>query len=176
MTKCFWLTASLLLATTLAGCGGASAPTYAPSVYGGYAAMATAPTGQPMAASAPQAAPNAYDQNANGAPATEPASSRQLTALLSHVKNGEMFGLGDFVATVLVSNPSDVTLAGTLTVTFMDSGQPTSDVQTMDLSLAAGQSQSFTFTDTTWSTDNATIQIVTQAPTPGSGGMTSLGF
>lgn len=85
----------------------------------------------------------------------------ELTASVTKVKNGVIFGIGTCKATVEVMNPTQQTLSGTLTVTFTNGGKPTSHVETKQVTVGPGESQTFDFSDKKWSTDNATAEITT---------------
>jgi hypothetical protein len=88
----------------------------------------------------------------------------ELTASVSKIKNGVVFGIGTCKATVEVMNPTQQTLSGTLTVTFTNGGKPTSHVETKEVTVGPGESQTFDFSDKKWSTDNATAEITTNTP------------
>jgi hypothetical protein len=99
----------------------------------------------------------------------------ELSASVIKIKNGSFLGMGKCVATVEVMNPSQQQLTGTLSVTFTNKGKPVkAGAQTQQVTLAAGESQTFTFEDKKWSTDNATAEITTDTPIaqPGYGGTT----
>ena len=94
----------------------------------------------------------------------------ELSASVIKIKNGSFMGIGKCVATVEVMNPSQQQLTGTLTVTFTNGGKPTKNIQTKSVTIGPGESQTFTFEDKKWSTDNATAEITTDTPVSTGGG------
>lgn len=100
----------------------------------------------------------------------------ELTASVTKVKNGVIFGIGTCKATVEVMNPTQQSLSGTLTVTFTNGGKPTSHVETKQVTVGPGESQTLDFSDKKWSTDNATAEITTnQSAGAATGGYPSTG-
>ena len=87
----------------------------------------------------------------------------ELSASVVKIKNGSFLGMGKCVATVEVMNSSQQQLSGTLTVTFTNKGKPTKNVKTQQVTVGPGESQTFTFEDKKWSTDNATAEVTTDS-------------
>lgn len=102
----------------------------------------------------------------------------ELTASVVKIKNGSFMGIGKCVATVEVMNPGQQQLSGTLTVTFTNGGKPTKNIKTQQVTVGPGESQTFTFEDKKWSTDNATAEVTTDTPaaTGGYGGNTGAAY
>lgn len=77
---------------------------------------------------------------------------------------------GKFSCVVEVSNPSNVPRTGKITVTFVHDATPEADspVLTQNVSLPAGGSTSYTFTDTVYHplSEDALVRIVTDPYTP----------
>jgi hypothetical protein len=92
---------------------------------------------------------------------TGAATGGELSATVIKTKNGSFMGLGKFVATVEVNNPSQQSMSGTLTVTFTNKSKPTAHVETKKITVAPGETQTLTFEDKKWSTDGATAEITT---------------
>ena len=95
----------------------------------------------------------------------------ELSASVIKIKNGSFLGMGKCVATVEVMNPSQQQLSGTLSVTFTNKGKPVkAGPQTQQVTIGPGESQTFTFEDKKWSTDNATAEVTTDTPVSTGGG------
>ena len=95
----------------------------------------------------------------------------ELSASVIKIKNGSFLGIGKCVATVEVMNPSQQQLTGTLTVTFTNKGKPVKGgSETKQVTVGPGESQTFTFENKKWSTDNATAEITTDTPVSTGGG------
>lgn len=109
---------------------------------------------------------------------TGAAMGGELIATVTKQKNGSFLGMGKFVATVEVNNPSQAQLSGTLTVTFTNKGKPTANVQTQSITVAPGETRTLTFEDKKWSTDGVTAEITTDnaaAAMPATGSTGSYG-
>jgi outer membrane lipoprotein SlyB len=154
------LVGSILLASlALAGCG--ASPTMVDDPYAddpGYSDPGYTDPGYTDPGYGGGTTPGYTDPSVGGGYGAE------LSASVIKVKNGKIMGLGKCVATVEVMNPSQQQMSGTLTVTFTNKGKPTANVQTKQITLAAGESQTFDFEDKKWSTDNATAEITTDTP------------
>lgn len=85
---------------------------------------------------------------------TDAAPPAGLVADVVSRKNGLVFGMGKFKATVVVTNPTAGLKSGTLVVTFTNKGEPVegSPIR-QEVSLPAGESETFTFEDKHWKTD-----------------------
>jgi hypothetical protein len=97
------------------------------------------------------------------------AAGGELSASVVKIKNGSFLGMGKCIATVEVMNSSQQQLSGTLTVTFTNKGKPTKNIKTQQVTVGPGESQTFTFEDKKWSTDNATAEVTTDTPVAGGG-------
>lgn len=166
------LVGSMMLASlALAGCGGGSNPAgiddpyaadtssqYSDPSYG--AGTGTATTGTTGGYGTTT---GGYGSTTGGYGTTGStgAMGGELSANVTKTKNGSFLGMGKFVATVEVNNPSQTQLTGTLTVTFTNKGKPTANVQTQSVTVAPGETQTLTFTDKKWSTDGATVEVTT---------------
>jgi hypothetical protein len=95
------------------------------------------------------------------------AAGGELSASVVKIKNGSFLGMGKCVATVEVMNSSQQQLSGTLTVTFTNKGKPTKNIKSQQVTVGPGESQTFTFEDKKWSTDNATAEVTTDTPIAG---------
>lgn len=91
---------------------------------------------------------------------TNAAPPTGLVAAVTKAKNGIVFGMGKFKATVEVSNPTGVTKTGTLVVTFTNKGEAVegSPIR-QELTLEAGEKQTFDFEDKHWKTDGVEAEI-----------------
>lgn len=91
---------------------------------------------------------------------TDAAPPGGLVAQVLKTKNGIVFGMGKFKATVEVSNPTGATKSGTLVVTFTNKGEPVegSPIK-QEITLDAGESQTFEFEDKHWSTDSVEVEV-----------------
>ena len=91
---------------------------------------------------------------------TDAAPPAGLVADVVSKKNGIVFGMGKFKATVEVSNPTAATKSGTLVVTFTNKGEPVegSPIR-QELTLEAGESETFTFEDKHWATDDVEVEV-----------------
>lgn len=111
-----------------------------------------------------------YNNGTTPGAGTMPALGGELSASVVKIKNGSFMGIGKCVATVEVMNPSQQTLSGTLSVTFTNKGKPVkSGPQTKEVTVGPGESQTFTFEDKKWSTDNATAEVTTNSTGAGYG-------
>src|SRR5690606_2143560 len=76
-------------------------------------------------------------------------TQQPLIAKVDEQKNGTIFGIGTFRATVTVMNPSSAPQSGTLKVSILDNGRSIKDF-TERISVPAGQSITRTYEDTRW--------------------------
>ena len=103
-------------------------------------------------------APTGAGTMAAGAP-----TLADITATLGTKKNGVLFGMGKFKCTVDVENPSSVPRYGTLTVTFQNGGKPAKSApEIRHLTLVAGETRTYEFEDTRWTTDDVAIEVTTK--------------
>jgi hypothetical protein len=162
------LVGSLLLASlALTGCGSAAPgaiedpyledPGYTDPAYGG-------------GTTTPGYTDPGYGGNTGGVTDPGMGYGNELTASVIKIKNGSFMGAGKCVATVEVMNPGQQQLSGTLTVTFTNKGKPTKNVTSQQVTIGPGESQTFTFEDKKWSTDNATAEVTTDTPVATGGG------
>jgi hypothetical protein len=85
-----------------------------------------------------------------------------ITATVTAKKNGVLFGLGKFKCTVEVNNPSSMGRSGTLTVTFLNKGNPSKTApEVRPLALKAGETKSYDFEDARWTTDDVQVEVKT---------------
>ncbi|MBU6430418.1 MAG: hypothetical protein KGR26_15485 [Cyanobacteria bacterium REEB65] len=99
--------------------------------------------------------------------AIPPLQMGQLTAVLSEFDKPGFLGLvGHATAHVTVTNSTQVPLTGTVTVQFTDGGSPNGTPQTQQVSVAAAQSDSLTFTESVdfHFVDGASVSVATNAP------------
>lgn len=95
-------------------------------------------------------------------PTPMPTPAPQINArLMVTVKDVDKatLGLGKLKATLEITNPSPILLTGTLKLTFMKKGQPSSDVQTKTVSVPPQQTQTLAVTSTAWFMDNVQAEI-----------------
>lgn len=93
------------------------------------------------------------------APSVAPVVNAKLAASLTSFKKS--LGMGKATAVVDVSNPSQISLTGTVTVSFINNGAPVGTPETRQVTLSAGARQSFTFTNSTWFLDDAKVEVET---------------
>lgn len=91
---------------------------------------------------------------------TNAAPPNGLVAGVVKTKNGIVFGMGKFKATVEVANPTGATKTGTLVVTFTNRGEAVegSPIK-QELTLDAGEKQTFEFEDKHWKTDGVEVEV-----------------
>lgn len=86
--------------------------------------------------------------------------SDKLGAFVVSTKNGTMLGMGTFAAEIEVVNPYNTPKTGTLVVVFHNGNKDSkTEPIRQAVSLAAGESQTFTFEDKKWSTDNVSVTV-----------------
>ncbi|MDB5096282.1 MAG: hypothetical protein JWM80_703 [Cyanobacteria bacterium RYN_339] len=91
---------------------------------------------------------------------TKSALDSSLSAEVVAQKNGVLFGMGTFKATVQVTNNSDTVQTGMLKVTFMNKDKPSPTDPTLQVvTIPAHVSLSFDFEDKKWSTDNVVTEV-----------------
>jgi glucose/arabinose dehydrogenase len=136
---------AIALIVAMAGCGG-TATLVDPSVVNQSSKLKTS-TPTPVIAQATPTPPPPKPVNA------------QLLASVANVKKA-LLGLGKCTATITVSNPSPITLTGTVQVTFTKKGVAASEQpQTKSVTLAPNAQQNLTFTSTSWFLDGATVSV-----------------
>jgi hypothetical protein len=86
-----------------------------------------------------------------------------MIAKIDHQKNGSVLGIGTFVVSVSVSNPSGQPQQGRLKVSILDNGDSIRDF-TEVVTVPAGQTITRTYSDKRWTADNATASIQTMGP------------
>ncbi|MDB5099264.1 MAG: hypothetical protein JWM80_3685 [Cyanobacteria bacterium RYN_339] len=126
-------------------------------------AMSAAPAAAAAAPDASGVAPMAAMADTGASTPAAPAGNLQdITATVASKKNGTLFGMGKFKCSVDVSNPSSVGRSGTLTVTFLNNGNPSkTPAEVRPLALKAGESRSYDFEDARWTTDDVEIEVKT---------------
>lgn len=71
-----------------------------------------------------------------------------------------LLGLGKSTATFEITNPSNVSLTGTLKVTFLKKGETTSDrLHTQSITVGPNGKQTVSIVETTWLVSSATAEI-----------------
>lgn len=91
---------------------------------------------------------------------TDAAPLTGLTAAVTSKKNGVVFGMGKFKATVEIANPTAATKSGTVTVTFLNKGNPVEGgVVEEQVTLDAGEKTTLTFENKKWTTDDVEVEV-----------------
>ncbi len=93
-----------------------------------------------------------------------PTPAPQLQASQKEFKKQLLGWFGKPWVEVMVTNPSNVSLTGTVKVSFTDEGDPTGDDQSKQVTLGAAETQTLKFTATKSNPDAATITVETEAP------------
>jgi hypothetical protein len=159
-TKKLAMVTLLVLAT--AGCGKQAATQVHASIAAesGANAMSVPAATQPVATGI---SPMAATADAGASTPAAPAETlADITASVTHKKNGVLFGMGTFKCTVEVNNPSSVGRSGTLTVTFLNNGKPSkTPAEVRPLALKAGETRSYDFEDKRWTTDDVQVEVKT---------------
>lgn len=164
-----------LLFTT--GCGANAAPnavTRARSakvvnqpVVGGPSTFEAVGVAQPTRQTQTPATGTAYQGSTEKPTTSGPTTAGELEAEIVSEKNGSLLGMGTYKCTVEVSNPTDHRLTGTVTLMFMNKAKPSKTapaVRTVDV--PANGAITLTFEDKKWSTDNAEVEVETNAAPP----------
>lgn len=165
----FKLPALLILGTLIlaTGCGGKRVgslvdPAEQPKESPAPATPTPAPSTPPAVINpSPGVSPNPGNPSNPGQPGA------QLTATSEVIKNGNLLGMGEIVIKVSVTNPSTSTLSGEAVVTFTNGGKPTTEVESLRVTVLPGE----TVTRYAqreglkhWGLDNATVTVKTDAP------------
>ncbi len=108
------------------------------------------------------------DTGAKPATGAGAAATGQLEAAIVTEKNGSLFGMGTYKCTVEVTNPTDHRLTGNVTVTFMNKDKPSkTEPAVRPVDVPANGAITLEFEDKKWSTDNAEVEVATNAAPPG---------
>ena len=158
------LIAGTLILTLGSGCGKrvgslvdpAEQPTAAPSE--APAPLPSDPTPQPSTPSLPS--PN---------PTTPTNPGAQLQAVVASVKNGSLFGMGTLRVEVKITNPTQYSLSGEVTVSFTNGGKPSNEVASERVTLMPNETVTRYFENGKWTLDGATVTVKTDAPLANSG-------
>lgn len=90
--------------------------------------------------------------------------SVQLQAIVESVKNGSFLGMGTLVAKVKITNPTQYSLSGEVTVSFTNGGQATTEVASERVTLMPNETITKYFESKKWTLDGATVTVKTDAP------------
>jgi hypothetical protein len=156
------LIAGTLILTLGSGCG---------KRVGSVVDPAEQPTAAPTAAPDPlpstpivQPTPPTTLPGTPGNPSTPVNPGAQLQAVVESVKNGSFLGMGTLVAKVKVTNPTQYSLSGEVTVSFTNGGQASTEVASERVTLMPNETITKYFESKKWTLDGATVTIKTDAP------------
>ncbi|MBM3266651.1 MAG: hypothetical protein FJZ01_03295 [Candidatus Sericytochromatia bacterium] len=148
------MVAGALFVSLSAGCGTRVGPDGDPNVTPPPAAKPT-PTPAATASVAPTPAPTPV----------VPTPTPELQVSQQAFKKGVLFGWWDKPAVdVMVTNPTALTLSGTVKVSFTKGGTPTGDDQTREVTLGTNQTQTLHFEAKKSNPDAATLGVTTNPP------------
>ncbi len=99
-----------------------------------------------------------------GTPGTPANPGAQLQAVVESVKNGSFLGMGTLVVKVKVTNPTQYSLSGEVTVSFTNGGQATTEVASERVTLMPNETITKYFESKKWTLDGATVTVKTDAP------------
>lgn len=157
------LIAGTMVLTLGTGCGSrrvgsvvdpADQPTPAPTQEP--APLPTTPAPQPTTS------PNLPGTPNNPTTPTNPGA--QLQAVVESVKNGSFLGMGTLVVKVKVTNPTQYSLSGEVTVSFTNGGQASTEVASERVTLMPNETITKYFESKKWTLDGATVAVKTDAP------------
>jgi len=97
-------------------------------------------------------------------PTTPNNPGAQLQAVVESVKNGSFLGMGTLVVKVKVSNPTQYSLSGEVTVSFTNGGKPSNEVASERVTLMPNETITKYFESSKWTLDGATVTVKTDAP------------
>lgn len=141
----FWLS-GLAIAIAMTGCGGS--------------ATLVDPHAVETAAQLKVQSPAPVVVAATPTPAPQPLVNATLRATVSY-KKATLGFIGNNTATVEVTNPSPISLNGTVKVSFTKKGQVMGTPQSKDVTVAPNGNQTLTFTDSGNFLDNAQVEVLT---------------
>lgn len=142
----FWLS-GLAIAIAMTGCGGS--------------ATLVDPQAVEQAAQLKVQSPAPVVVAATPTPTPQPLVNATLKATVTNFKKATLGFIGNYTATVEVTNASPISLNGTVKVSFTKKGSVVGTPQTKDVTVAPNGSQTLTFTDSGNFLDNAQVEVVT---------------
>lgn len=150
-----------LFVSLSAGCGTRVGPADDPNAT---PPPATQPTPGASASPAPTVAPT---------PTPVPTPPPQLQASQKQFKKQLLGWFEKPWVEVMVTNPGNVQISGTVKVSFTDDGKPTGDDQSKQVTLGAAETQTLKFSAKKGNPDAATIEVETDAPPAPPAGQTA---